>query len=95
MYLTPVRSLEDGPYCYIPGSHLDRLLRRRNQAFNTSHGLNLHEYRQVSGKVGLPILAEPGDMVISAQHGAHRGLAQAPAAHRAVLVNVFKARPAR
>jgi len=95
VYLTPVRSLEDGPYCYIPGSHLDWLLRRRNQAFNTSHGLNRHEYRQVSGKAALPIFAEPGDMVISAQHGAHRGLPQAPEARRAVLVNVFKPAPAR
>jgi len=95
VYLTPVRSLEDGPYCYIPGSHLDWLLRRRNQAFNTRHGLNRHEYRQVSGNAALPIFAEPGDMVISAQHGAHRGLPQAPSARRAVLVNVFKPRPAR
>ncbi|MCP9927994.1 phytanoyl-CoA dioxygenase family protein [Cyanobium sp. CH-040] len=90
VYLTPVRSLEDGPYCYIPGSHLDVLLRRRNQAFNKDHQFNLHEYRQVSDKHALPIFAEPGDLVISAQHGAHRGLPQAPSARRAVLVNVFK-----
>lgn len=95
VYLTPVRSLADGPYCYIPGSHLDWLLRRRNQAFNTGHGLNRHEYRQVSGRMALPVFAEPGDLVISAQHGAHRGLPQAPAARRAVLVNVFKPGPAR
>lgn len=93
VYLSPVRSLKDGPYCYVPGSHLDWLLRRRNQAFNSSHGLNRHEYRQLGGKVALPIFAEPGDMVISAQHGAHRGLPQAPSARRAVLVSVFKPSP--
>ncbi|MGB5134606.1 MAG: hypothetical protein WBN89_05465 [Prochlorococcaceae cyanobacterium] len=93
VYLTPVRSLEDGPYCYIPGSHLDGLLRRQNQTFNKRNQLNLHEYRQVCGKHALPIFAEPGDLVISAQHGAHRGLPQAPSARRAVLVNVFKPCP--
>jgi hypothetical protein len=29
-------------------------------------------------------------MVVSAQHGAHRGYPQAPTAQRAVLVNVFE-----
>lgn len=71
------------------------MLRRRNQAFNSRYGLNRHEYRQVSGRPALPIFAEPGDMVISVQHGAHRGLSQAPGARRAVLVNVFKPRRAR
>jgi hypothetical protein len=92
VYLTPVRSLEDGPYCYLPGSHLNWWLRRRNQAFNRRHGLNRHEYRRVTGEPALPIFAQPGDMVISAQHGAHRGMPQAPGASRSVLVNVFKPR---
>ncbi|MBM5816970.1 MAG: hypothetical protein FJ083_10470 [Cyanobacteria bacterium K_Offshore_surface_m2_239] len=95
VYLTPVHSLDDGPYCYIPGSHRNLMLRWRNQMFNSRYGLHRHEYRQVGRQVGLPILGEPGDMVISAQHGAHRGHPQVPSAHRAVLVNVFKPRPAR
>jgi hypothetical protein len=90
VYLSDVSSLAVGPYCYIKNSHRNVTLRRLNQAFNQQHDLNKHEYRQLGGYIGLPIFCRQGDMVVSAQHGAHRGYPQAPTAQRAVLVNVFE-----
>lgn len=81
-------SLDVGPYCYIKNSHRNRSLRSRNQAFNNQHGLNRHEYRLLRGSACLPVFCRSGDMVGSAQHGAHRGHPQSPSARRAVLVNV-------
>ncbi len=90
VYLDDVGSLDIGPYCYIKNSHRDGRLRRHNQSFNDKHGLNKHEYRLLSGRAALPIFCRAGDMVVSAQHGAHRGHPQMPSAHRAVLVNVYE-----
>lgn len=90
VYLGDVSALEVGPYCYIKHSHRNRSLRLRNQAFNDKHGLNKHEYRLLDGHACLPIFCRAGDMVVSAQHGVHRGYPQTPSAERAVLVNVFE-----
>jgi len=90
VYLSDVDSLDIGPYCYIQKSHRNRSLRSRNQSFNHHHGLNKHEFRLLGGCVGLPVFCRAGDMVVSAQHGAHRGYPQAPTAKRAVLVNVYE-----
>jgi hypothetical protein len=90
VYLSDVDSLDVGPYCYIKHSHRNVALRCRNQAFNHKHGLNKYEYRQLHGCFGLPIFCRAGDMVVSAQHGAHRGYPQTPSAKRAVLLNVYE-----
>jgi hypothetical protein len=90
VYLSNVDSLDIGSYCYIQKSHRNRSLRSRNQTFNHRHGLNKHEYRLLHGCVGLPVFCRAGDMVVSAQHGAHRGYPQTPSAKRAVLVNVYE-----
>ncbi|MFQ6538862.1 MULTISPECIES: hypothetical protein [Aphanothece] len=94
VYITDVDSLEIGPYCYVKHSHRSKSLRRRNQAFNQQHGFNKHEYRLMGSQTSLPIFAKAGDMVVSAQHGAHRGHPQAPSARRTVLVNVMGPRRA-
>ncbi|MEO1001867.1 MAG: hypothetical protein AAFX65_02000 [Cyanobacteria bacterium J06638_7] len=93
LYLNDVSSLDVGPYCYIRKSHRDQHLRRRNQKFNAKHQLNKHEYRLLAGRATLPLFCHAGDMVVSAQHGAHRGYPQQPSAQRAVLLNVYE--PAR
>lgn len=90
VYLSDVNSLDIGPYCYVQKSHRNQSLRTRNQSFNHHHGLNKHEYRQLGGCAGLPVFCRAGDMVVSAQHGAHRGYPQTPSAKRAVLVNVYE-----
>lgn len=90
VYACDVDCLAIGPYCYVKSSHRKKALRQRNQAFNAKHDLNKHEYRLMGDQAGLPVFCRAGDMVISAQHGAHRGYPQAPSATRAVLVNVFE-----
>ena len=90
LFLTPVRALTDGPYCYVPTTHRDRRTWSQNRRFNAEHGCNRHEYSQLQGLTALPLLAEPGDLVISSQRGAHRGLPQHPDAQRSVLVNMFQ-----
>jgi hypothetical protein len=44
----------------------------------------------LGGRAALPIFCQAGDMVVSAQHGAHRGHPQTPSARRAVLLNVYE-----
>ena len=90
VFLTDVRDLGDGPYCYVPATHRDRLSWKRNRQFNEAQGLNRHEYSQLQGLDALPLLAYAGDMVISSQRGAHRGHPQHPNARRAVLVNMYQ-----
>ena len=90
VYVNDVESLDIGPYCYVKSSHHDRWLRRRNQDFNERHGFNKHEYRLLKGCSALPVFCRAGDMVVSAQHGAHRGYPQEASAARTVLVNVYQ-----
>lgn len=90
VFLTDVLDLGDGPYCYVPATHRDRLSWKRNRQFNEAQGLNRHEYSQLQGLDALPLLAYAGDMVISSQRGAHRGHPQHPNARRAVLVNMYQ-----
>ena len=90
VFLTDVRDLSDGPYCYVPATHRDRRPWKRSRQFNAAHGLNRHEYSQLQGLDALPLLAKAGDMVISSQRGAHRGHPQHPDAERAVLVNMYQ-----
>lgn len=90
VYANNVNCFDIGPYCYIMCSHHDAALRQENQAFNEHHGLNKHEYRLLAGHVALPVFCRAGDMVISAQHGAHRGHPQAASATRIVLVNLYQ-----
>lgn len=90
VFLTDVRDLSDGPYCYVPATHRDRRPWKRSRQFNAAHGLNRHEYSQLQGLDALPLLAKAGDMVISSQRGAHRGHPQHPDAGRTVLVNMYQ-----
>lgn len=90
VYANNVNGFDVGPYCYIMGSHHDDTLRQRNQAFNEHHDLHKHEYRLLAGYAALPIFCRAGDMVVSAQHGAHRGYPQAASATRIVLVNLYQ-----
>jgi len=75
-----IQSFDVGPYCCLLGSHRGLRLRQRNQSFNAKHQLNKHEYRLLNAQSTLPIVCRAGDMVVSAQHGAHRGFPQAPSA---------------
>ena len=90
VFLSDVRDLSDGPYCYVPTTHRDRRAWKRSKQFNALNGCNRHEYTQLQGYQALPMLAQAGDMVISSQRGAHRGHPQHPEARRSVLVNMYQ-----
>ena len=90
LFLTEVNSLADGPYCYVKRSHRDRSSWKRSRRFNLENEIGLYEYSQLGGCEALPMFAKAGDMVISSQRGAHRGLPQQPDAERAVLVNMYQ-----
>ena len=90
LFLTEVNSLADGPYCYVKRSHRDRTSWKESRRFNLENEIGLYEYSQLGGCDALPMFAKAGDMVISSQRGAHRGLPQQPDAERAVLVNMYQ-----
>ena len=71
-------------------SHRDRSSWKRSRRFNLENEIGLYEYSQLGGCEALPMFAKAGDMVISSQRGAHRGLPQQPDAERAVLVNMYQ-----
>jgi len=90
LFLTEVDSLADGPYCYVKRSHRNRSSWKESRRFNLENEIGLYEYSQLGGCDALPMFAKAGDMVISSQRGAHRGLPQQPDAERAVLVNMYQ-----
>ena len=89
VFLTDVHSLEIGPYCYVKGSHRNKMSWKRSRQFNATHGISTYEYSQLEGETALPMFASAGDMVLSSQRGAHRGHPQQSDASRTVLVNMY------
>ena len=90
VYLTDVRDLNDGPYCFVPGSQRRRRLWWRSARYNRRNKLGPFEFSQLADEQALPVFANSGDMVISCQRGAHCGHPQAPSAQRAALVNMYQ-----
>ena len=90
VYISDVNKLDDGPYCYVKGSHRHRRLWRSNSKFNKENQLDPFEFSQLQASKAISIFAKAGDMVISSQKGAHCGHHQHPEAKRAVLVNMYQ-----
>ena len=90
VYLTDVRTLNDGPYCFVPGSQRRRRLWWRSARYNRRNKLGPFEFSQLAEEQALPVFANAGDMVISCQRGAHCGHPQAASAQRAALVNMYQ-----
>ena len=85
IYLTDVLYLDDGPYTYVKGSHIDGPYRKLNN-FISEKLSNSTETPIVSVKNIYPILAPKGTLVISDQAGFHRGFPQSGNGYRRVLV---------
>ncbi len=88
LMLTDITSLDDGPYTFVPRSHrwrringLNHILNRffRHQGADTDSTL-------VSEKLGLPLIVKKGMLIISFQHGIHRGWPQGQGGKRTALV---------
>ena len=90
VYISDVNKLDDGPYCYVKGSHRHRRLWQKNSTFNKENQLDPFEFSQLQASKAISIFAKAGDMVISSQKGAHCGHPQHPEAKRAVLVNMYQ-----
>tara|TARA_Y100000766_G_scaffold157055_1_gene134874 strand:+ start:157 stop:450 length:294 start_codon:yes stop_codon:yes gene_type:complete len=90
VYISDVNKLDDGPYCYVKGSHRRRRLWRNNSTFNKENQLDPFEFSQLQASKAISVFAKAGDMVISSQKGAHCGHPQHPEAKRAVLVNMYQ-----
>ena len=90
VFLNDVKELEDGPYCYIKGSHRRRRIWWRNALFNKKNQLGPFEFSQLQGTEAISLFAKAGDMVLSSQKGAHCGHPQHPGAKRTVLVNMYQ-----
>ena len=90
VYLSDVNELDDGPYCYVKGSHRRHRLWSLNASFNQKNQLDPYEFGQLQGAEAISLFAKAGDMVISSQKGAHRGHPQQPEAKREVLVNMYQ-----
>lgn len=88
IYLTDVLSLDDGPYTYVRGSHLEGVFPRLNKAISADLP-NQTEFPVVQIEDVVPITAKRGALVISDQGGAHRGFPQAAGASRIVAVMKF------
>ena len=95
IYLTDVLHNEDGPYCYVPGSHRLAFLQFLNTLYN-----NIIGYASVKGNactdstwvnknLMLPIKGDKGTIIISNQTGIHRGLPQKADTERIALVQVL------
>lgn len=89
LFLTDVKELKDGPYCYVTGTHRNGSTWDRTCKFNSINNIDRCEFTQLGGNNSVAMLAAAGDMVISSQSGAHRGHPQAPDGHRRVLVTMY------
>ena len=80
IYLTDVNSLEDGPYCYVKGTHVDTPYKKINKYVGHKEAPFIDKNDIV------PILGRKGTLIISDQSGIHRGIPQKNDAIRELLV---------
>jgi hypothetical protein len=89
LYLDDVRSPDDGPYAYVPGSHRRPDLLRREARLNALCGTPESDSHAFEGRE-IAFLAGKGSAIVSCQSGVHRGLPQRPGASRTVLVASYR-----
>lgn len=89
VYLTDVEQLDDGPYCYVLGSHKDKSLQRVNHFASKSLGLKSTDLVFFDYEKAYPIFGKAGTLIVSDQSGAHRGFPQGLEGARALAVFNF------
>lgn len=90
VYLTDVTSVDDGPYCYVIGSHADSGFPILNTGLAQFMGKPITDVSAFKRSKALPLLGEAGTLLVSNQSGAHRGYPQAPHGKRAILALNFQ-----
>lgn len=88
IYLNDV-CLENGPYCYVLGSHKCVVTKKLNDAISKELGKATDTPYYMTKKM-VPILGAAGTAILSNQSGIHRGAIQATGKSRVVLVARFK-----
>lgn len=89
VYLTDVKRVQDGPYCYIPSSARDSSMEELNRFLAWKLGADPTDILLGDFRSALPFLAPSGTVIISDQGGAHRGHPQSSAGERAICVFNF------
>lgn len=89
IYLTDCKSLDDGPYTYVRGSHRESAYRRVNKAMSKHLLIGTETPVFPIDKV-VPVVAPAGSLVVSDQSGFHRGFPQSLGFTRAVAVMNIK-----
>lgn len=84
IYLTDV-SLKDGPYAYVRGSHNRRILEKINIVYAKLSKRKSSDKRFIAKSKVMILTGSAGDLIISNQRGAHRGISQEQGASRVLL----------
>lgn len=90
IYLTDVTSLDNGPYCYVIGSHSDSGFPILNTVLAKFLGRRMTDVSAFERTNALPLLGESGTLLVSNQSGAHRGYPQTPDGERVLLALNFQ-----
>jgi len=85
VYLSDVKSLDDGPYCFVRRTHVDGPWRKANQKISELAQAKT-ESPFIDISMAVPVLAPSGSLILSDQAGIHRGIPQAPGAERRLMV---------
>lgn len=86
IYLTDVLEDSDGPYSYIPGSHLPSFYRYKCIVLNYLNKRPLTDYHPTGDNKSIfKAKAPKGSLIISNQNGAHRGWPQGKDNKRALV----------
>ena len=87
-YLSDVRSVGDGPFTYVPGSHLRRDLLARGAFYLGVGGRHPKEYPDLRDRA-VPMLGRAGTVIIANHRGVHGAHPQQPGGYRAMLIINF------
>lgn len=88
--LTDVPDHSYGPYCYELGSHLNEEVIDESFAGIAFTSLRKNDAYFVDYKKVVACLGKVGDVIISYQHGSHRGFPQSPDRRRMMGVQVLR-----
>lgn len=86
IYLTDVNTLEDGPYMYVKGSHLNsekKILSYLDNYKNKRYATDMREYAYIDA---FPCIAKKGTLIITDQNGVHGAHPQGKGKERMLIM---------
>lgn len=87
-YLSDVESVSDGPFTYVPGSHLRRDRLTKGAFLHGLGGRHPKEYPELRDRA-VPMLGRAGTVIIANQRGVHGAHPQQQGGYRAMLIVNF------